>query len=227
MTATGIAERLGQVRERIERAAARSGRSSSTVLLVAVSKTKTREQIREAYAAGQRDFGENYVQELAEKAGSLSDLAGIRWHLIGHVQTNKAKKAVEVAHMVQAVDSERLARELGRRAEAAGRRLPVLIEVNVGEEQSKTGASERDASEVLAAARGAGLEVRGLMTVPPYELEAAQAAPWFKRLRELRSALGGEAELPELSMGMSHDFEVAIGCGATIVRVGTAIFGSR
>ncbi len=228
MAATSIAERLGEVRERIAQAAAGSGRDPSAVCLIAVSKTKSTEQIRAAYDAGQRDFGENYVQELTSKAAELGGLPGLRWHLIGHVQTNKARRVVEVAHMVHSVDSERVAIELGKRAAAAGRRLPVLIEVNIGEEGSKTGASRvavRDLLQVVQAQPG--LEAAGLMTVPPYELDARQTAPYFERLARLRDELGGPQQLRELSMGMSHDFEVAIAHGATMVRVGTAIFGSR
>lgn len=227
MVETGIGTRLRNVLARVAAASASAGRAAEEVRLVAVSKTKPAEQIREAYAAGQRDFGENYVQELETKAAQLLDLDGIRWHFIGHLQTNKAKHVVELAHLVQTVDSVRIAQELGRRAATAQRALAVLIEVNVGEEASKTGASAGEARAIVQAAVDVGLIVRGLMTVPPFELEAEQTARYFERLWALREELGGAARLPELSMGMSHDFEVAIARGATMVRVGTAIFGGR
>ena len=223
-----IADRLVEVRERVARAARAAGREPGSVRVIAVSKTKPVESIRLAYAAGQRDFGENYVQELQSKALALADLPDLCWHFIGHVQTNKARRVVEVAHVLHTVDSVRVARELGRRAAAAGRVLPVLVEVNVGEERTKTGAAVQEAGAIVEAVRGQGsLALRGLMTVPPFELEAKDAAGYFDRLRALRDELGGEGQLPELSMGMSHDFEVAIERGATMVRIGTAIFGAR
>lgn len=223
-----IGERVAAVQRRVAQAARSSGRDPSAVMLIAVSKTKSAAEVRAAYEAGQRDFGENYVQELVGKAQELSDLPGLRWHFIGHIQTNKARRVAEVASVVHTVDSERLAQELGRRAQAAGRVIPVLVEINVGEEESKTGASVGRARAIVEVARAqGGLRVRGLMTVPPFELNAAETAPYFDRLRALRDELGGAAVLPELSMGMSHDFEVAIGRGATMVRVGTAIFGVR
>lgn len=214
--------------KRISKAALDAGRSPDQVTLVAVSKTKPAEVVRRAYEAGQRDFGENYVQELTAKAAELHDLHDIRWHLIGHLQTNKVKQVVKLVHMVQTVDSVRLARELAHRAEQAGKRLPTLIEVNVGGEEQKSGVTEPETREVVDAVRALGaLELRGLMTVPPFDLDAGQTAPYFERLRRLRDELGGPQVLPELSMGMSHDFEVAIRFGATMVRVGTSIFGTR
>ena len=228
MNPVGIAERLEEVRERVASAARASGREVGDVRLIAVSKSKPVEAILEAYDAGQRDFGENYVQEFASKVEVLAELSEIRWHMIGHVQTNKAKDVARIANVVQTVDSVRLAEVLGKRAEALGKRLQVLVEVNVGGEESKTGAADAEAREVVKVVRGQGsLALRGLMTVPPYELEASQARSYFQRLRALRDELGGVSELPELSMGMSHDFEEAISCGATMVRVGTAIFGER
>ncbi|MBI5537848.1 MAG: YggS family pyridoxal phosphate-dependent enzyme [Deltaproteobacteria bacterium] len=223
-----IGQALGAVKERIARAAERAGRRPQDVLLVAVSKTKSAAAVREAYEAGQRDFGENYVQELAGKASSLSDLPDLRWHMIGHLQTNKAKQVLKIAHMVQTVDSVRLAAELGARAQQAGKRLPVLLEVNVGAEEQKSGVSLHQARDLMeAVGQQEALELRGLMTVPPFELDAEQTAPYFRRMAELREELGGALLLPELSMGMSHDFEVAIEHGATMVRVGTLVFGSR
>lgn len=216
-----IAERLELVRRRILAAAKGCGRGAGEVTLVAVSKTRTAGEVREAYEAGQRDFGENYVQELVLKARELSDLPGIRWHMIGHLQTNKVKQVVEVAKVVQTVDRVRLVGELGKRVEGE---LDVFVELNVGEEASKTGAGVGEAEALVEAVRRQrGLRLRGLMTVPPFELEPAETAVHFARLRELARGFG----LEELSMGMSHDFEVAIAHGATMVRVGTAIFGAR
>lgn len=223
-----IAARLEEVRARMAVAAMGAGRDPSRVKLVAVSKTKTAEAVREAYAAGQRAFGENYAQELATKAEALRDLEGIEWHFIGHLQTNKAKIAARYAHVVHTIDSGALARELGKRAakEARGP-MAVLIEVNVGGEAQKAGAAPSEIQEVMREVRAQpALALRGLMTVPPAgDLGAARRA--FETLATLRSLHGGEAALPELSMGMSADMEVAIACGATIVRIGTAIFGER
>ena len=223
-----VAERLESTYARIRAAAAAAGREPDAVKLVAVSKRHPPEAIREAYAAGQRDFGENYVQELASKAEALADLPAIVWHLIGNIQSNKAKVVASIAHVVHTVDDIHIARELGRRAAAAGRTLPVLIEVNVGGEAQKHGASPGDIAEVAAAiAAQPSLVLRGLMTVPPATPDPAGARRYFSTLRTLRNAHGGEAKLPELSMGMSDDLEAAIAEGATLVRVGTAIFGPR
>jgi pyridoxal phosphate enzyme (YggS family) len=220
--------RLEEVRGRIARAAESAGRDATLVKLVAVSKTKPVEAIREVYEAGQRAFGESYAQELVAKAGALLDLPDIEWHFIGHLQTNKAKLAAKYASVVHTVDSTALARELGKRA--AKERvspLPVLIEVNVGGEPQKAGATPGEIAEVMAAVREhTSLLLRGLLTVPPLGgLESARRV--FETLATLRSLHGGVAALPELSMGMSEDLEVAVECGATYVRVGTAIFGAR
>lgn len=223
-----IAESLREVHARIERAAARAGRNPRDVKLVAVSKTMPAEAIREAYAAGQRDFGENYAQELDAKAQALSDLADLRWHFIGHLQTNKAKLIARAAHVVHTVDSVVLARELGKRVASAGRGpIPVCIEVNISGEAQKHGASPSEAPEVLAAIQEEkSLRAVGLMTMPPFgDLDAARRT--FEALVALRQLCGGPSVLPELSMGMTADLEVAIACGATWVRVGTAIFGTR
>ena len=222
-----VAEGLASIRERIDRAARAASRDPAEVLLIAVSKTKPAAAIREAYAAGQRDFGENYAQELVQKAEELADLTEVRWHFIGHLQSNKARFIAKVAHVVHTVDGPSLARELGKRVAKEGReRLPVLVEVNVGGEAQKHGSSAGDLLDVLAAVEAEpGLRLRGLMTVPPNEREGARRA--FEALSSLRSLHGGCARLPELSMGMSDDLEVAIACGSTMVRVGTAIFGSR
>ncbi len=228
-----VAAGLESVRERIRRAATAVGRDPAGVRLVAVSKTKPASAIREAYAAGQRDFGENYAQELVDKAAELADLVDLRWHFIGHLQSNKARVVARVAHVVHTVDGASLARELGKRFAAAsesrgevGGRLPVLVEVNVGGEAQKHGVSPADLGDVLAVVDAEpALLLRGLMTIPPNDLEAARRA--FEALVSLRNAHGAAARLAELSMGMSDDLEIAVACGATMVRVGSAIFGSR
>ncbi len=225
---TEVAQSLRQVRERLRAACSKAGRATDAVRLVAVSKKQPVEAIRAAFAEGQRDFGENYVQELAAKAAALSDLPGLCWHFIGHLQRNKAAQAVTLASLVQAVDSERLAIELGRRAEAQGRRLPVLVEVNVGGETQKSGVAPTDLPALLAVIEAqTALALRGLMTVPPHTEDPAGARPFFDQLVALRNENGGPDRLPELSMGMTHDLEQAIFAGATMVRVGTAIFGAR
>jgi hypothetical protein len=221
-----IAEALVAVRERIALAAGRSGRDASTVKLVAVSKGKSVEAIREACASGQRLFGENYAQELDEKARALIDL-GIEWHFIGHLQTNKAKIVARCAHVVHTVHSPELAAELGKRATAAGRpRLPVLVEVKLSDEASKHGVPPSALGELLDVIdHDHRLRLCGLMTMPPIGEGITQRI--FEELAALRTRHGGASRLPELSMGMTGDFESAIACGATIVRVGTAIFGDR
>ena len=227
-----IAESLAQVRERLAAAARRAGRSESEVALMAVGKTFPAEAIREAYAAGQRLFGENRVQEFGEKAPRVADLPGLEMHLIGHLQSNKANKAVELFQAVDSVDSLKLAERLNAAAERLGKRLPVLIEVNVGGEEAKAGVGP-DANEIgailSAAPTLANVEFRGLMTVPPYTENPEGARPYFRKLRELRDRVAKQqgVRLDVLSMGMSHDFEVAIEEGSTCVRVGTAIFGVR
>ncbi|HEY3819327.1 MAG TPA: YggS family pyridoxal phosphate-dependent enzyme [Polyangiaceae bacterium] len=224
-----IAARLAEVRGRIERAALAAGRDAALVKLVAVSKTKGPEAVREAYAAGQRAFGENYAQELAGKAEALADLPGLEWHFIGHLQTNKARVVAKHAHVVHTVDSEALARELGKRASREERPapLPVLIEVSLGGEAQKAGATPSEIEEVMRAVQAQpSLALCGLMTMPPAD-DLAAARSVFETLVSLRNLHGGPSLLPELSMGMTADLEVAVACGATLVRVGTAIFGSR
>jgi pyridoxal phosphate enzyme (YggS family) len=199
------------------------------VTLVAVSKTQPLERIREAYAAGQRAFGENYAQELASKATALADLSGLTWHFVGHLQTNKAKLVAKHAHVVHTIDSTVLARELGRRVTREGRAsaMPVLVEVNVGGEPQKAGVAPSDLAAVLRAVRAEpSLDLRGLMTVPPAEGLAA-ARRVFETIVTLRNVHGGPVALPELSLGMTADLEVAIACGATIVRIGIGVFGPR
>ncbi len=223
-----IAARLVEVRRRVEEATARAGRPAGSVLLLAVSKNKPPDAIRAAYAAGQRAFGENYAQELSQKASELRDLDGIAWHFIGRLQRNKVRQVVQAARVVHAADRAELALELGKRAAAAGVRVRVLVEVNVAGEASKGGCAPGELGAVLAAIRAeASLEAGGLMTIPPESVDPEEARPFFAALRALRDAHGGAAALADLSMGMTHDFPVAIAEGATIVRVGTAIFGAR
>jgi pyridoxal phosphate enzyme (YggS family) len=221
-----IANRLAEIHTRIERAAVSSSRDPRSVKLIAVSKTFAVEKIREAYDAGQRAFGESYAQELAAKATTLADLNDIEWHFIGHLQSNKAKLIATHAHLMHTVDSAALARELGRRVAALQKTLPVLIEVNVANEPQKYGASAIELADVIAAVqKETALTLRGLMTIPPDDEAAAK--PTFETLVSLRNLHGGEKILPELSMGMSSDLEIAIAAGSTMVRVGTAIFGER
>jgi pyridoxal phosphate enzyme (YggS family) len=229
-----IAANLATVHDRMAAAAKRAGRSRDEVALMAVSKTVPAARIREAYAAGQRLFAENRVQEFAEKRPQLEDLAGARFHLIGHLQSNKSARAAELFHAVDSLDSLRLADRLDAAARKLGKRLPVLIEINIGGEAAKSGLAPDDVEldELLRdAARLEALEIRGLMTVPPHTADPEGARPYFRRLRRLREEIA-KRKLPyvhmdELSMGMSHDLEVAIEEGATCVRVGTAIFGAR
>jgi hypothetical protein len=223
-----IAGRLADVRQRIEEAARRAGRSPGSARLIAVSKEKPAEAVRAAYEAGQRDFGENYAQELTEKVATLADLEGVRWHAIGRLQRNKAKVVARAASVVHAVDRVDLAIELGKRAAAAGKLIEVLVEVSIAGEDTKGGCAPGEVGSVLdAVAAAPSLKVSGLMTMAPFYDDPELARPVFAALRELRDRHGGASVLPELSMGMSHDFEVAIAEGATLVRVGTAIFGAR
>jgi len=220
MPGTTIAERLAIVRQRLARAAERAGRSPAEVTIVAVGKSFPTQAIEEAAAAGVAHVGENRVQEAAAKIPSLHHLP-LTWHMVGHLQTNKAKTALELFDIIQSMDSLRLAEVLSHHAE---RPVPILLEVNVAGEASKFGFSPQ---EVLPAAEAAArlphLDVRGLTTVAPLVSDAEEVRPVFRELRRLRDALG----LAELSMGMSDDFEVAIEEGATMVRIGRAIFGER
>jgi pyridoxal phosphate enzyme (YggS family) len=234
-----IAQGLAEVRERIERAAKKAARPPESVRLLAVSKLQPASAIREAHRLGQRDFGENYVQELLAKADSLTDLALVRWYLVGHLQRNKAKKVAAVATGVHSVDSMELAEELGKRSAALAEeraqrlgaervRLEIVVEVSIAGELQKSGVAPAELGRVLdAVERQPALSLRGLMCVPPLSADPEVARPYFERLAELRRAHGGEARLPELSMGMTADLECAIESGATWVRVGTAIFGAR
>ncbi len=213
---------LERVQAAIARACARVGRSPEEVLLIAVSKTVEVDRIRLAVAAGVPALGENRVQEAREKIETLG--RPVPWHLIGPLQTNKAKDAVRLFDWIHSVDRLELARELDRRARALGRTVDVLLEVNAGEEPQKSGARADEIKPLLDAISGlSGIRIRGLMAIPPVASDPDQSRPHFRRLRELRDAAG----LEHLSMGMSADFEVALEEGATMVRVGTAIFGPR
>lgn len=226
-----IADRLAEVRARIAAAARSAGRNPLDIRLVAVSKTVPLDLIREAYHAGQRDFGENRVQEALQKIGPSADLQ-IRWHLLGHLQTNKARKAAEAFACVQSVDSIELLGKLDVAAAEAGTAPELLIQVDLAGEPTKFGAPVPEVRTLFdAAERLRAAKVVGLMTLPPLARVAEDARPWFRRVRDLREGWLASgvppAMLRELSMGMSSDFEVAVQEGATMVRVGTAIFGSR
>lgn len=226
-----IAGRLTAIRERIAAVAQSAGRDPSSIRLVAVSKTFPAGAVREAWQAGQRDFGENRVQEALQKIAASADLP-IRWHLLGHLQMNKARKAGPAFSMIQSVDSVELLEKLDRAAAEAGKSPELLVQVDLAREATKFGAPPDEARRILdAAAACHAVRVRGLMTLPPLPDTPEDSRPWFRQLRELRDRWQAEgvprSMLAELSMGMSGDFDVAIQEGATIVRVGTAIFGSR
>lgn len=225
-----IAERVAAVRERIARAAERAARSPAEVTLVAVSKTHPAQTVREAFAAGVRDFGENRVQEAEPKIAASADLAGVRWHLVGHLQANKARRAAALFGVVHSIDSVELGERLARAGEQSGRTVRGLVEVDMAGEASKFGLPESELVPALRALRERpGLRIEGLMLLPPFEADVEAVRPFFRRLRALRDRLLGEGLVAagELSMGMSHDFEAAVEEGATLVRVGTAIFGQR
>jgi hypothetical protein len=215
-----LGERLAAVRERITRAAARARRDPAEIALLAVTKVFPAAAIREAWELGLREFGENYVQEFESKAPEVADLAQARFHLIGHLQSNKSKKAAELFRVIQTVDSPKLARRLND----AGRALDVMLEVKLSEEEAKSGADPVALAQLIEAVRPCGnLRLLGLMTMPPWTEDPEASRPYFRRLRELAERHG----LRQLSMGMSHDLEAAIEEGATCVRVGTALFGKR
>ena len=215
-----LRERLAAVRERIARAAGRTRRDPAQITLLAVTKLFPAKVIRQAYELGLREFGENYVREFEDKAPEVADLADARFHLIGHLQSNKARKAAELFQVIQTVDSPKLARRLND----AGRALDVMLEVKLSEEEAKSGADPASLAELIEAVRACGnLRLLGLMTMPPWTDDPEASRPYFRRLRELAERHG----LRQLSMGMSHDLEAAIEEGATCVRVGTALFGER
>jgi len=215
-----LEQRLADVRGRIVRAAEGAHRDAAEVMLLAVTKVFPAQVIREAYDLGLREFGENYVQEFEGKLPAVSDLAGARFHLIGHLQSNKSGRAAEMFQCIQTVDSPKLARRLNE----AGKALDILLEVKLSPEQAKAGAAPQELPGLIAAVRDcANLRLMGLMTMPPWSADREESRPYFRRLHQLATEHG----LPHLSMGMSHDFEAAIEEGATIVRVGTALFGKR
>jgi len=215
-----LRDRLDQVEQRIQDAVRRAGRPRSEVTLIAVTKKFPAQVTREAYELGLRHFGENYVQEFETKYPELADLKDAEFHLIGHLQSNKARSAAELFKVVETVDSERLARRLDQ----AGRPLEVMIEVKLSEEETKAGAAAEALPSLIDAIRAfPNLRLTGLMTMPPWSDDPEVTRPYFRRL----AALARQHELPKLSMGMSHDLEAAIEEGATHVRVGTALFGPR
>jgi PLP dependent protein len=229
-----VSANIASIQQRIASAARRAGRNSESITLMAVSKTQPVEAIREAYAAGLRVFGENRVQEFSGKAEALQALRDAEWHMIGHLQTNKASKAAELFVAVDSVDSLKLAEKLNDAARMLHKKLAILVEINVGGESAKTGiagSSLEMENLLLAAPRLEALQFRGLMTVPPFTDDPEGARPYCRKLRELRDAIAARklpaVEMDQLSMGMSHDFEIAIEEGSTCVRVGTAIFGER
>ena len=229
-----ITSNIASIHERITAAARRAGRNPEDITLMAVSKTQPPEKIREAYKAGLKIFGENRVQEFSTKIDAVRDLYDAEWHMIGHLQTNKAAKTAELFRAVDSVDSLKLAGKLDAAARTLDKKLDVLIEINVGGEAAKSGVAPHSPQledMLMAAPRLEALAFLGLMTVPPFTEDPQAARRYFRKLRELRDAIAAR-NLPalamnQLSMGMSHDFEVAIEEGSTCVRVGTAIFGER
>ncbi len=229
-----IATNISSIQQRIAAAARRLGRNPDEITLMAVSKTQPPERIREAHEAGLRIYGENRVQEFVGKVEALRDLRAAEWHMIGHLQTNKAARTAELFRAVDSVDSLKMAVKLNIAAHALGKKLEVLIEINVGGEAAKSGVAPDswELEQLLLAAPGfEALTYCGLMTVPPFTDDPQDARPYFRRVRELRDAIRARklpaVAMDQLSMGMSHDFEVAIEEGSTTVRVGTAIFGER
>jgi len=215
-----LPENLLKVEERIHNACAASGRQRADITLIAVTKVFPVDVILQSYDLGLRHFGENYVQEFSGKAPAVSHLSGAVYHLIGHLQSNKSKIAAEIFHSIQTVDSPKLARRLNE----AGRRLDVMLEVKLSHEEAKHGAAPADLPELIETVRSCpNLNLQGLMTMPPWSDDPELSRPFFRQLRELAS----QHHLPALSMGMSHDFEVAIEEGSTHIRVGTALFGRR
>ncbi len=233
MAETTLSIAHNSIRQRIAAACARAGRAEAEVRLMAVSKTVAAARVQEAVAAGLTLFGENRVQEAETKILQLAEMRSqLEWHLIGHLQSNKARKAVTLFDAVQSVDDESLATRLHRMAEEEGKRLPIFIEVHLGGEASKTGVAPNQALALIdKVSQLASLDLQGLMTVPPFSDNPEDARPFFRQLRQLRDEARragiAAATCTHLSMGMSHDFEVAIEEGATLVRIGTALFGAR
>lgn len=234
-----ISTNIAEIKQRIAKAAARAQRGPQDIQLMAVTKTFPGEAIAEAHAAGLRLFGENRVQEFAGKSWDVHNLEGAEFHLIGHLQSNKAPRALELFHAIDSVDSFRLAEKLNAMAGRMRKRVPILLEINIGGEEQKAGMAP-DSPELeqllTSAPRLTALDIRGLMSIPPHTDDPEAARPYFRRLRELRDAIrarnlpgstGTTLTLDTLSIGMSHDFEVAIEEGSTCIRLGTAIFGAR
>ena len=231
-----IRERLARALARIEQAAVRAGRKPEEITLICVSKTFDPATIQKAVDAGAKELGENRVQEAASKVDQITDTrtegGPLRWHLIGHLQSNKARQAVKIFDVIHTVDTAELAGRIDRIAGQEGRRPVVLAQIDLGGEPTKTGADERELPRLVEAMDAASnLDFRGLMTIPPFFESAEEVRPYFRRLKELLESLNATRppgrRLVELSMGMSHDFEIAIEEGATMVRVGTLIFGER
>lgn len=228
-----VAENIETIRARIAAAVLRAGRAPESVRLVAASKGQSPELLRQALACGQSLFGENYLQEARKKKEGLTDQPGARWHFIGHLQSNKARIAAELFDCIETVDNLRLAGALEKHLAALDKTMPVLVQVNIGREAQKAGVLPEEAGSLCRSLRQfPHLVVQGLMAMPPLCAEPEQSRPFFRRLRELAEGLAAEKILGgpgplELSMGMSADFEVAVEEGATLVRVGTALFGAR
>jgi PLP dependent protein len=229
-----ISQNIARVREQIDSAARRAGREPQSVTLMAVTKTVSPELIREAYEAGVRVFGENRMQEFAAKHDALGDLKDAEWHMVGHLQSNKAHAAAELFHAIDSIDSVRLLQRLNSAAKELGKALLVLIEINIGGEAAKSGIAPESSEleEMLNFAETCGsIKIRGLMAVPPYDDDPEKSRPYFRKMRALFEQIAARrlpaVNMQTLSMGMSHDFEVAIEEGSTCVRVGTAIFGKR
>jgi len=226
-----LKDRIAQIQDRIAAVAENCGRSPGDVKLVAVSKTKPVASVQQALDAGLVLFGENYIQEAREKVNALA-ASPAQWHFIGHLQSNKAKYAVRLFDLIHSVDSEKLARELNKQAAKIGKIQPVLLQVNIARETSKSGTSEEEAVDLVTRISTLeSLSLRGLMTMPPFFDNPQKARPYFRQLRELREHIRGLSipgiAMDELSMGMTGDFEAAIEEGATLVRIGTALFGGR
>jgi pyridoxal phosphate enzyme (YggS family) len=231
-TMDSIADNVQSIRNKIASAAAASGRSPETIALLAISKTFPNESIYRAAAAGVRKFGENRVQEAESKISHFRDVLKLEWHLVGHLQTNKARRAAELFDVIHSLDSVKLAAKLNQACLEIGKTLSVLLQVDLGSEETKFGADQAQIPEILEAmAELKGIRLDGLMTIPPFFEDPEKTRPYFAKLRrwceKLESEQPGCLGARQLSMGMSHDFEVAIQEGATIVRIGTAIFGSR
>ncbi len=230
MTSESVARRLALIRERVAEAALRKGRRPEEIKILGASKAQPPEKIREAVEAGLEILGENYVQEAEKKKALLSDLP-VSWHLIGYLQKNKARKALQLFDLIQTVDRPEIAQRLSRLAQEMGRTLPVFIEVNVGGEETKAGILPEKVPDLVRLIKDLpALDLQGLMTIPPYSPDPEDSRKFFRKLRELKEQVEDFYELKhplELSMGMSHDYEVAVEEGATLVRIGTALFGPR